>query len=108
MKQTRASPEWNLLRHLLPELEFSPSNPNRANLSPADALERVLLKMDEEEWKARVSPLERKDDGSVVTGDAIVDEWEKRLAEKTRHIEELRAEHAKESEKQTRLNPYER
>jgi len=79
----RASPEWSYLSQALPEPVLDPQNPNLPNLAPADLLERVLLHMSDEEWKHMEIPNRYKPNeaGAVVTGDALVDEGERQLAE---------------------------
>ena len=55
------------------------------NLGPGDLLEAVLLRVDEDIWKEHFG-ITQDSDGAVVTGDPVIDKWEREaLARRTHH-----------------------
>ena len=80
VQRLRASDEWRYLKALIPE--FSPETASQTSLSPADTLETVLLRLSDEDFAAQQRPIGVDQHGAVHTGDPIVDEGERKLAEK--------------------------
>ena len=79
MDLARKSPGYELLRLALPPLERSKLFPGKPLLSGPDLYEAVCLRVDEKVYKQISSSVEFDDDGNPVTGDPIVDQWEREL-----------------------------
>jgi hypothetical protein len=69
---------------MLPPLEMSKVDGNTPALVGADLYEAICLRVDEETYRQIDSGIDLGEDGIPVTGDDIVDSWEREL---TRGIE---------------------
>ncbi|GMV42855.1 MAG: hypothetical protein AMXMBFR64_45710 [Myxococcales bacterium] len=55
-----------------------PSDPTQADLAPADTLTLGLLRLPEKQWQVLQNHLVSRDEtGALVTGDPVVDAWER-------------------------------
>ena len=79
----RAHPAFQLLRSLLPPIPSCETAPGAPLLSLSELYERHFLEMDDETWANFRSRRFGKpgEDGAVLTGDPVVDAWERDLAE---------------------------
>ena len=68
-----------MLRLALPPLEMSKVSPTEPLLSGVDLYEALCLRLDEDSYRQLSSEVSFDDDGVPVTGDAIVDQWERDL-----------------------------
>ena len=63
----------------LPPLETSKVNPVTTRLTDVDLYEAVCLRLEEDTYREIYSGVSFDDDGIPITGDAVVDEWEREL-----------------------------
>ena len=78
VRRARKHPGFSYLQRWLPSLPGSQHNPGWPKIASGELFEQMLLRMDEDEWKAYNAPL-LSTDGPRETGDQLVDEWERLL-----------------------------
>jgi len=66
----------------------------RTSLNQADALEHALLHVSEEDWKKwfKVSQIRVTPEGGIVTGDPVLDRWDREMRQAVKDREEAQRE----------------
>ena len=83
----RESGVWSSVKSTLPSgYPRSEIHPWRTSLGPADVLFNRLLSLDDKGWRAY--KLEMLDDDEIfMTGDPVIDQWERELQQRTEDVE---------------------
>lgn len=62
----------------MPPVRPCPSDPSRPDLAPADILTLGLLRLPQKQWDVVKNHIVARDDsGALVSGDPVVDAWER-------------------------------
>jgi hypothetical protein len=76
----RSGPLWRSIQGLLPPIAPNPKNPNTPDLSEADLLEAILLRLNDEQWQAFL--LSQRSTDAInyhIINDPVVEQWEREL-----------------------------
>jgi len=86
VREIRDKPGFALIQSALPALPRSTIHPLWPDLGPGDFLESVLLHLDHETWTEHFGPeMTRDADGALLTGDPIVEKWEREALARRTH-----------------------
>ena len=84
VKAFRASPVFSFMRRCWTPLQPATTSPTLPALADADLQEAALLRASDQDFakflQAVAPPLRVGDDGQLVTGDAILDQWTRDIA----------------------------